>query len=323
LDSLETYSNISLRLLQRLPGAQVAPLMEAALRDLRQAVPFDAGWWGWARIHEDRAVILSSALMALPGRFRHDWQARIAGCDPLARHLTRHPRVPALYDRLADRPDSPVAAFAGDYGIRHVMRGIGRPDPNRPHLFLSLYRKGDAAPAWNAAEIALFARVVPLLDSAVQHCDLSCNAGKAYDEMFMDLEPGGTVLARSPRSIDTLRSFFPDWQDGGVVPRRYLSRFTRLGRHRIRKLGLVIEVAPAALRGERIDIRCVEVRREGPRDLLSPKELQVAQLLAGGDCTGRIAERLGKSPHTVRNQVQSIYGKLGISSRAELGAIFR
>jgi len=53
-------------------------------------------------------------------------------------------------------------------------------------------------------------------------------------------------------------------------------------------------------------------------DSLSPRESEVAWMLTKGDRVSSIARALFVSPHTVRNHLQSIYRKLGVSSQAEL-----
>ena len=50
---------------------------------------------------------------------------------------------------------------------------------------------------------------------------------------------------------------------------------------------------------------------------LTPSEREVLVLVARGIDNGAIAEALGKSEKTVRNQVSSIFAKLGVRSRAE------
>ena len=56
----------------------------------------------------------------------------------------------------------------------------------------------------------------------------------------------------------------------------------------------------------------------GPGGTLSPKELEVAQLVYEGLKNREIAERLFKSERTVDNQVRDVMTKLDFHSRAEI-----
>ncbi|MFN8623745.1 MAG: AAA family ATPase [Chloroflexota bacterium] len=60
--------------------------------------------------------------------------------------------------------------------------------------------------------------------------------------------------------------------------------------------------------------------RRAPDRVLSPGEERVARMAASGMTNGRIAERLLVSPKTVEATLTRVYGKLGIHTRAELGA---
>ena len=51
---------------------------------------------------------------------------------------------------------------------------------------------------------------------------------------------------------------------------------------------------------------------------LSPREYEVARLVATGHSNRQIAERLILSEQTVKNHIQSIFRKLAISNRVEL-----
>jgi two-component system nitrate/nitrite response regulator NarL len=53
-------------------------------------------------------------------------------------------------------------------------------------------------------------------------------------------------------------------------------------------------------------------------DLLSPRELQVAEGAAQGQSNKQIADRLGLSEHTIKNYLFRIFNKLGVSNRFEL-----
>lgn len=51
---------------------------------------------------------------------------------------------------------------------------------------------------------------------------------------------------------------------------------------------------------------------------LTPRELEVAELLAWGAAKKEVAAKLSISPRTVENTARSIYGKLGIQKATEL-----
>jgi DNA-binding CsgD family transcriptional regulator len=53
-------------------------------------------------------------------------------------------------------------------------------------------------------------------------------------------------------------------------------------------------------------------------EALSPAEQEVALKVYAGATNKQIADARGVSPRTIGNQLESIYRKLGVSSRAEL-----
>jgi DNA-binding CsgD family transcriptional regulator len=56
---------------------------------------------------------------------------------------------------------------------------------------------------------------------------------------------------------------------------------------------------------------------------MTPREVEVAQLLSEGLSNTAIARQLGISPHTARHHTQRVLAKLGVHSRAEAGARLR
>jgi DNA-binding CsgD family transcriptional regulator len=64
----------------------------------------------------------------------------------------------------------------------------------------------------------------------------------------------------------------------------------------------------------------LKARARHPSDSLSPRELQVARLVAKGMKFKEIAMTLQLAPATVRNHIQRIHERLGVRSNAELAA---
>ena len=64
-------------------------------------------------------------------------------------------------------------------------------------------------------------------------------------------------------------------------------------------------------------LRPAEAAADALAEALTPREIEVLQLLAQGLTNRRIAERLGISDHTVKFHVNAILGKLGAQTRTE------
>jgi PAS domain S-box-containing protein len=83
--------------------------------------------------------------------------------------------------------------------------------------------------------------------------------------------------------------------------------------------------ADAATLASRLDANGARERnghsRPPGKGVLSPREHQVVELLAGGNTGEEVAEQLGISPATVRVHVRNATGKLGANTRTQAVAI--
>jgi len=105
----------------------------------------------------------------------------------------------------------------------------------------------------------------------------------------------------------------------GRVRRRHGNR--RLARDAFAEAAALfadLGAVPWRARAER-ELRRIPIRRPAGDDL-TPTERRIAELVAAGGTTREVAQALFVSPKTVEANLTRIYRKLGISSRAELGA---
>jgi DNA-binding response OmpR family regulator len=77
--------------------------------------------------------------------------------------------------------------------------------------------------------------------------------------------------------------------------------------------------APAAPTAAVVKLSDDEIRA---RYGLTPRQLEVARLLAEGLTNGEIAEALGTSYYTARNHAEQVLRRLGVPSRAAVGTMF-
>jgi two-component system nitrate/nitrite response regulator NarL len=76
----------------------------------------------------------------------------------------------------------------------------------------------------------------------------------------------------------------------------------------------ICDAVAAAARGDRLQDDVAEP--EQTRPLLSPRELEVLTLTAGGQSAPAIGRLLHLSPETVKTHLKNVYEKLGVSDRA-------
>ena len=146
--------------------------------------------------------------------------------------------------------------------------------------------------------------------------DLGWNPARGLERLGELAENLPPVLALVPAGAREEGMAAHAWRAGarGLLPRdaeagTLLAALHALGR------GLV--VLDASFAGDLLLSTQPETADERPVEDLTPRELEVVQLLAEGLPNKAIAKRLGVSDHTIKFHVNAILGKLGAQSRTE------
>jgi DNA-binding CsgD family transcriptional regulator/tetratricopeptide (TPR) repeat protein len=201
------------------------------------------------------------------------------------------------------------------WGVRNPMLMAWRSDAA---LSLSALGDHDRADRLLAEEIGLARKW-----GADRAVGVALRAAGVTDQTGRGLElltEAVDVLRRSPARLELARALL----DLGAAHRRAGTR--SLARELLREsLDLAHALGGLAL-ADRARRELVTAgsrpRRDAMRgrDALTPSELRVAELAAGGQTNRQIAQALFVTQRTVENHLTSTYGKLGISSRPELAA---
>lgn len=132
-------------------------------------------------------------------------------------------------------------------------------------------------------------------------------------ELAADLPP---VLALVPADTREEGMAMQAWRAGarGLLPRDAQAGTLLAALH---GLGRGLVVLDATFAGDLLLSTQPETAGERPVEELTPRELEVLQLLAEGLPNKAIAQRLGVSDHTIKFHVNAILGKLGAQSRTE------
>lgn len=209
---------------------------------------------------------------------------------------------------------APLIAFVEANGIREPMQAYFVPDAiealtvagdhTRAEALLDLFvrRAIETDRPWAIAGAvrgqALLAAACGRLDEALAAAE---DAVRRWQELGMPIEHGRALLVlgqvrRRRMERRLAREVLEDARD----------RFARLGAH--------AWAGRAAGELGRLSIR------RGAGERLTPTEERVAALAAAGRTNREVAQELFMSPKTVEANLARVYGKLGIHSRAELGA---
>lgn len=196
--------------------------------------------------------------------------------------------IEALAAKLSTEPD---IAVVGHCTLRDPHPGglatLLRPDV----ITIEVAQAGDAA-----TMLALFRSAWPparfVVLTASRDPDQAVQAARAGADGWVSKESSIDVLTHALRCASRDEACFPPEQLGHILDEL------------------------------RADVGRAQ-RRDGPLEVLTPRERDVLMCLAQGRSAAEIAEELGVSAHTVRTHTNKIFAKLGVHSRLEAVALAR
>jgi DNA-binding NarL/FixJ family response regulator len=84
-----------------------------------------------------------------------------------------------------------------------------------------------------------------------------------------------------------------------------------------------VAIASARIAGSVIRVEAIQLAPEQTVVSLTPRQVQVADLLQDGLRNSQIGDKLGTSPHTVRRHVEETLRRLGVANRTQAAAYLR
>jgi DNA-binding CsgD family transcriptional regulator/tetratricopeptide (TPR) repeat protein len=212
--------------------------------------------------------------------------------------------------------------------LEHLTRVFDRNDPafHEAARFMSITYLADAA--WQSGQRQV---VIPILDElealAQRTPSPTLHAGLVYARPVLALDDAAEPLYNAALASD-LRHHPFDHARLQLAYGAWLRRQRRVSESRgpLRAARQVFDALACGPWGERArqELRASgeqsRPRIPGVRDQLSPQELQIAQLAAGGLTNREIGQKLYLSHRTVGSHLYRIFPKLDITSRAQLAA---
>jgi DNA-binding CsgD family transcriptional regulator len=317
---LDPLSPFLLQIYRAARELAVDRFQDALVRQMKPLFGFDASWWGTGMYEGTNAVVHSFHLHELPDEIIGDWE-RVSHEDVVAHAVVANPgRTINSHSAtlLRDRRGSAIHDHVQRYRLGNVLvssaQSRGMPVLN----WLSLFRR-DADWQFSEQDRALYELLFPHIVEA-----LTINRLIHLDSMYTSRQSGRAAVAIVDRKgfiYNTDGGFeqcitveWPDW-NSRTLPQPLVQA--------------IVPHATAQYRGNAIsvtsqrvgDLYFLKARTLGAVDRLTRREKQIAERFAQGLSHKEIAKLLELAPATVRNYIQTIYGKLGVRDKAALASL--
>lgn len=317
LSSMEDFSDLVLHLYQLSREAPLGEFQDMALSQLKRAIAFDSSMWGTATTTSQGIDVHTLHLHEQPLEMVEAY-AQIKHLDTAAQALGMQARATQGFS-VADWFGAPNQAPLRAHGRRFDQANFFiTSDTNLDTRFthwITLFR-GRAQHICTDAERTLLAAVSPHIMQALSFNRLAhlarlqqphrAHRGQAVSDAR------GALYHADAAFHALVHAEWPNWTSSSAqLPDRLLAHW---GGGRAHYLGGAAVFWHSLERG----LLFMGARARALADGLSVRELAVARLVAQGMTHKEIARVLHRSPATIRNQIQTIYGKLQVGNIASL-----
>lgn len=311
---MSPLSDILLEVYGRVGTTPAARFRRTVLEIVRCYLPFDSALWGSFTLEPGGARAHSGTLYGLPDQMMVDYQD-IKQHDWLNLQSVAAPGTTfnVSAEQIKDTVHPLALSHMRKYGMEHTLcTAFAEPKLNL-WTAIALYR-GPAGCTYTEEERELKQALVP---HVVQAWHLNAIHAVSDRDAHEDLcrtralvDAHGLVHATEPGLAQLLCREWEGWE-GPRLPDSVAEAVATDGAFR----GRTVSVHTL---GRFDQLTLIEVREAAAVDQLTPRQRAVAEAFATGQTYREIAASLGTSPATIRNHLQAVYEKLGVSSKIEL-----
>lgn len=321
-DRFDAFSALLLELYRVSAEEPLETYQDAVLNLIKPLVPFDTCMWGTATYLPGQGMDIHTIHLHEQSQDMIDEYAPLKHMDSCAAEMSGLPLVTRGFHcatRFADRSLAEYREYLRRFGHENVFISAHTNPETGATQWMSLFR-ADIDQHCRVDEVRMLDLLSPHLMQGLRHNRarhlerVTSNGGEVSDALIADAR--GVIHYSTPGCDEMLRAEFGENFSRGRLPSPLLAWMCAeprsfVGRHLV------------ASHRVRKDLLYVRLRLPRAVDRLAPRQREAAELMAQGLSHKEAAQRLGRSPATVRNQMQDVYRKLGVRSVAALAQALR
>lgn len=310
---LSDFSALLLKLYRLAHEAPIDGFQDAALDLIKPVLPFDSSLWGTATMTAAGVDIHTSHLHQSSPEMLLDYEQHKAH-DTAAQAVLARSQATGTFHTASTVQDAGLRDFLSRYGHENIFITASTDPSTRFVHAISLFR-ADRDALGREAECQWLECLRPHLMQALAlnratHLQLWAPAASGLPRGLAIADVRGVVYHADPQFDVLLRAEWAGWHGGALPPALLTPMLAGAGAF----TGATLVVRGKAQHG----LLFLRARPRCTADALSTREWAVATLMAQGCTHKQVAQRLNRAPATVRNHLQSIYGKLAVTNIAGL-----
>lgn len=316
-DLLGSFSRLVLEVYHASRERTADQFQEAAVRLLKPVLGFDSSMWGTGTLSGDGLAVHSIHLHEQSPEMIDSWQL-VNHEDTVAYECSKRPgwvnnaHMPTVF---CERDKSGMRDLTKRFRVGNALvTGYVQQQMSLAN-WVSLYRQ-DPDKQFSEDERILFEALFPHVVEALTinrlvNLDRVYATNRGRNAFVAIADRRGAIYVSDSGFETVVRSEWNDWTSR-VLPRPLAALTNTINPQTFRGARITVEVRNVG------DLFFLKARPLTPIGRLSPREREVAEYFGAGRSHKRVAQLLGISPVTVRNYLQTIYGKLGVKDKAEL-----
>lgn len=308
---LTHYSHLLLILYRKAQDLPVREFQDAVLSALKPALPFDSCMWGTATM-TDIGIDIHTLHLHNTTQAMIDAYQQIKHLDTAAHQCALLPTATLAFRAETDFPGeklAPYRRFLQQFQHENFLITSDIHPITRFVHWMSLYRN-DKNQICTEQEKELLACIAPHIMQALainRRIHLELLAGDvAREKWAVAIADGRGVIYHADQRFRELIQSEWVFAQGDCLPPKLLNEML----NKQQFIGADVVVRSSLDQG----LLFLKARQREAVDRLSDREFLVARLLVAGLTHKQIANRLKRSPETIRSHVKSIFEKMGINN---------